>query len=111
MHQKMKKGLDRDSIRSLCCTITSTTSSNVAVVWELCNGACRDLNFRSGVYRQRELRDEHELREEQELSFQSGVYLQSELRDEHEPEDTLDNCPTQGQLSKAAGLRGTLSTP
>ena len=83
----------------------------MAVVREFCNDACKELNFRSGVYRQRELRDEHEFREEQELNFNSGVYLQSELRDEHEPEDTLDSCPTQGQLSKAAGLRGTLSTP
>ena len=76
----------------MCCTISCTTSSDVAVIWELCNGACKDLNFRSGVYRQRELRDEHELREEQELSFESGVYLQSELRGEQEPVVTLDSC-------------------
>ena len=70
----------------------------MAVVREFRNDACNELNFRSGVYRQREPRDEHELKEgkelrdEQELSFRSRVYLQSEPRDEQEPGVTLDSC-------------------
>ena len=64
----------------------------MAVEGELCNDASKVLNHKSGVYRQNEPREEHELSDDQELNFKSRVDQQSEPRDEHEPGVTLDSC-------------------